>query len=192
MNDALIDRLGEYHLPWYQLRGRGATLVTSSDPGFILAANAGPWGNKPAEPTSEGYDSLNCVPVCAPKLSTGKIRTVQIIGYGTNAPDEGGVWELYGYRSRYSPAVRIGKGTALLGTMDVVTDPVTGAAITDGFYVDTWGITETYWGLNEITSIDDAGDACSILTFDARGFTYLYHKLSIGTQTSIGAAFSGY
>ena len=190
----LLTRLGDYSLPWYQLRGRGATLVAADDTPIALGTSTGNWANKPSVPSLDGWDTANCVPavsVNVPQTSAGKISTAQIIGYGTDAANETCNWILYAYRGLNSPAIRVATGVAILGAMDLVTEPVTGATIT-GFYVDTWGITTDYWG--QVTVKDDAADACSILTFDLRGFTFLYFEIDIPASTqvaSFGAAFSG-
>ncbi len=195
---ALLSRLDDYQLPWAQLRGRGATLVTADDTPLDIEAAKGNWANKPAEPINITGDylvpDLNCVPAVAvniAKVSAGKIKTAQIIGYGTDAEDEACAWILYAYRGLYSPAIRVAAGTAILGAMDCPTDPVADAAITAGFYVDTWGITSDYWG--EVAVKDDADDGCSILTFDLRGFLFVYMEMlpAAGTVASFGAAFSG-
>ncbi len=200
MPGPLILRLGDYSERWYQLRGRGATLVTADDTPLVLTTPGctTDWDNKPAEPVEpkvSGFDFLNCVPAVAVnigKMSSGKVSTVQIIGYGTNAADETCDWILYTYRSLYSPAIRVATGTAILGTNDCVKDPVTNTAITDGFYVDDWGVTTDYWG--SVVVKDTAQDGCSILTFDMRGFTFLYLEIDIPAASqvaSFGAAWSG-
>lgn len=193
----IITRLGDYQLGWYQLRGRGATLVTADDTALVPGAsgNTTDWDNKPAVPSALGYDSLNCVPAVSvniPQMTTGKITTVQIIGYGTNAANEECDWLLYAYKGIYSPAIRVATGTAILGTMDCPKDPVTNTAITAGFYVDTWGITTDYW--TSVAVKDDAQNGCSVLTFDLRGFLFLYLEIDIPAASqvaSFGAAFSG-
>ena len=195
MSNGLITRCGDYCLPWYQLRGRGATFVTADDTALALGTSKGDWANKPAEPSESGWSSPNCVPAVAvnvPKTCGGKISTVEIIAYGTDTANQSFAWTLYAYRSVYSPAIRIATGTAILGTMDVVTDPVTNAAVT-AFYVDTWGITSDYWG--QVAVKDDADNACSRLLLDFRGYQYLYLELptilSVDTAVSVAAAFSG-
>lgn len=193
MTAGMITRLGDYGLPWYQLRGRGETLVTADDTALAITTSKGDWDNMPSMPSSDGWASPNCVPAVAVNVaaaSGGKISTIQIIGYGTTTANQNCAWKLYAYRSKYSPAIRVAAGTAILGTMDLVKDPVTNTAIT-GFYVDTWGITSDYWG--QVAVKDDAGDACSVLTFDLRGYVYLYMEVlpTSGTCTSIGFAFSG-
>ncbi len=195
MSTGLITRTGDYQLGWYQLRGRGSTLVTTDDTVLNLGSSKGDWDNKPSEPSDSGWDSLNCVPTVAvnvPKMTGGKVSTIQIIGYGTNAADEECNWILYAYRGLYSPVVRVATGVAILGTMDCVKDPITNTAITNGFYVDTWGITTDHW--NEVALKDDADNTCSIMTFDLRGFLHLYMEIDIPAASqvaSIGFAFSG-
>ncbi len=194
--NAIITRLGDYSLIWYQLRGEGATLVTADDTDPInLDAVEGDWASKFAEPVrlEGGTGNYNCVPQVAvniPKTSGGKIRSIEIIGYGTTTANNDCDWKLYAYRAKESPVIRVAAGTAILGTMDTVTDPVTGADLT-GFYVDTWGTTSDYWG--SVSEKDDDDNACSRLTFDLRGYQYLYLEIkpTSGSATSFGAAFSG-
>lgn len=194
---ALITRLGDYSLPWMQLRGRADTLVTADDTPLNLSSDGGEWDNKPAEPEEPkdtSFTYLNCVPAVAVnigKLTTGKASYIEIIGYGTNAPAEACAWILYAYRGRYSPVIRVAEGTAILGTMDCVKDPVTNTAITAGFYTDTWGITSDYWGTVAIK--DNADNAASRMMIDFRGYQYLYMEMlpAAGTCASFGAAFSG-
>ena len=195
MGDSIITRLGEYSLPWYQLRGRGATLVTADDTALAIGTSKGDWDNRPPVATKVG-DDYNCVAACTvnvPLLSRGKIRNAEIIGFGTDAANETCAWILYAYRSLYSPARRVAAGTAILGAMDTVKDPVTNTALT-GFYVDTWGLTSDYWGTSVVQETDDAGDGLSVLAFPLRGYNYLYLEIkpTSGTCTSFGAAFSGY
>lgn len=193
MSSGLIQRLGDFNLGWYQLRGRGATFVTADDTPIALTTSTGDWDHKPDEPSTTGWSGLyNCVPACAvnvPAMCGGKISTLEIIGFGTDAANENCPWKLYAYRSKYSPAIRVAAGTAILGAMDVVKEPVSNAAIT-AFYVDTWGATD-YWG--QIAVKDDAADTCSRILLDFRGYQYLYLEISpnTGTCASFAAAFSG-
>ena len=115
---------------------------------------------------------------------------MQIIGYGTANANENCAWVLYAYRGLYSPAIRVAAGTAILGTMDTDEDPVSNTDLT-GFYVDTWGTTSNYWG--SVSEKDDAGNGCSVLQFDLRGYQFLYLEVlpTSGTCASFGAAFSG-
>lgn len=177
---------------WYQLRGNGATLVTADDTAILLATSTGDWANKPAVPAVTA-GAFNCVPAVAVDIeetTQGQIRTIEIIGYGTDTANQVCAWILYAYRREFSPACRVATGSAILGTMDVVTDPVTNAAVTN-FYVDTFGITTDYWGSCSVK--DDASNGCSRLTFDLRGYKYLYMEVTPTTSTcvSIGFAFSG-
>jgi len=193
---AVTKNLGlDWNKAWYQLRGHGATLVTADDVDpHGLASSEGDWANKPAAPAFNPVtQTWNCIPQCAvqiPEVSGGGIQTIEIIGYGTTADDQNCAWVLYAYRGQYSPAIRVAAGTAILSSMDVVTDPVTNAAIT-GFYVDTFGGTADYWGA--VAYKDDADNACSRMMFDIRGYQYLYMEVlpTSGTCTSIGFAFSG-
>ena len=193
MSNGLITRLGDYNSPWHQLRGAGATGVTADDTALALATSKGDWANKPALPSEATKGVFNCVAACAvnvPYMTAGKVSTVEIIAYGTDAANETCAWILYAYRSRYSPVIRVAAGTAILGTMDVVTDPVTNAAVT-AFYVETWGVTSDYWGTVAVK--DDADNSCSRLLFDFRGYQYLYLQIlpTSGTVASFAAAFSG-
>ncbi len=199
----VLARLGDYHSEWHQLRGRGGTLVTADDTPLDLAATGATndWDNKPAEPalfpqndSTDDTNVFNCVPAVAvnvPKMTGGRLRMVEIIGYGTNAADENCAWILYAYRGRYSPAIRIAAGTAILGTYPCSTDPVSNEAITTGFYVDTWGTTSDYW--DDVTELDNADNTCSRMIFDLRGYAYMYLELlpTSGTCASFGAAYSG-
>ena len=196
-------RVGDYSLMWNQLRGRGGTLVTVDDTplDIVGAGNTNEWGDKPSGPalfpvddSTDPNNVYNCVPTVAvnvPEMTGGRIRTVEIIGYGTNAADEACNWILYAYRSRYSPAIRVAAGAAILGTYPCSTDPVNNEAITDGFYVDTWGQTNDYWG--SVAYKDDADNTASRMLFDLRGYQFLYLELDVGAGlvASFGAAFSG-
>ena len=197
----LLTRLGDNHVAWNQLRGRGSTFVTADDTPLALGTSKGDWENKPTqatetEPAASGGSIkrlFDCVPSCSvnvPYMTAGKISTVEIIGYGTDAANETCAWILYAWRGLYSPAVRVAAGTAILGTMDVVKDPISNTTVT-AFYVDTWGGTSDYWG--SVAYKDDADNACSRLLFDARGYTYLNLELlpTSGTVASFAAAFSG-
>ncbi len=198
----LLTRLGDNHVAWNQLRGRGSTFVTADDADPIdLAGSEGDWENKPTQATelepaaSDGTTKrvFDCVPNCSvnvPYMTAGKLSTIQIIGYGTDAADEACAWVLYAWRGLYSPVIRVAAGTVLLGTMDVVKDPVSNTAVT-AFYVDTFGLTSDYWG--SVAVKDDADNACSSLLFDARGFIYLNLEIlpTSGTVTGFNAAFSG-
>ena len=193
---AIVTRLGEFSLPWRQLRGHGATLVTADDTALALGTSKGDWANRPASPGQDIDGNYICTAACSinvPEVTGGKIRTVEIIGFGTDTANQTCAWILYAYRSVYSPVRRVAAGTAILGAMDTVTDPVTGAALT-GFYVDTWGLTSDYWGTTIVGELDDAGDAMSVLSFPLRGYQYLYLEIkpTTGTCASFGAAFSGY
>ena len=195
MGAATLARLGDYSLPWYQLRGSGNTLVSSDDTPLALATAQGDWADKPAAPSQDADGNYVCTAACAvnvPQTCGGRIRTLEIIGYGTNAANETCDWILYAYRGPYSPVRRIATGTAILGTMDCPTDPVQNAAITDGYFVDTWGTTTDYW--ESVSEIDDAANGCSALVLDLRGYTYLYMEIDIPAANqvaSFGAAFSG-
>lgn len=192
----IVTRLGEYSLEWFQLRGKGATLVTTDDTALDLEAGKAGWDNKPALPTEEPKGVFDCVPARAvnvPYMSAGKIRTVQIIGYGTNLGNETCDWILYGYRGLNSPILRIADGTAILGDTDCVKDPVTNSAITAGFYVDTWGKSNDYW--TSVAELDGGDNTISTLSFALRGLQYLYMEIDIPSAlqvASFGAAFSGY
>lgn len=195
MSGALITRLGEYSLPYHQLRGKGATLVTADDTALDLTGGEAGWDDRPSLPSEEPKGVFNCVAACAvnvPHMSAGKIKTIHIIGYGTVAEDENCNWILYGYRSLNSPVIRIADGLAILGAADCVKDPVTNATISSGFYVDTWGTANDYW--SSISELDDTGDAVSVLSFALRGFQYLFMEMlpTSGTCTSFGAAFTGF
>lgn len=188
-------RLGDFALPWFQLRGRGATLVTANDTALDLTSEGGNWASKPVAPTWWPEDKVfNCVPAVAvnvPEVSGGRIRTVEIIAYGTSAANQSFVWTLYAYRSLYSPARRVATGTAILGTMDTDEDPVTNADLT-AFYVDTFGITRDSWG--SVSVKDDADNALSVLQFDLRGYQFLFWEIPsivADTAASVGVAFSG-
>ena len=192
----ILTRLGDNSLGWYQLRGKGVTLVTADDTQIALGTSKGDWDNKPAAPVETGDSPsrvFDCVPfcsVCVPYVSAGKISTIEIIGWGTDAANETCAWILYAYRGPYSPARRVAAGTAILGTMDVVKDPITNTAVT-AFYVDTWGVTSDYWG--SVAEKDDADNALSVLTFDLKGYQYLALEIlpTSGTCASFAAAFSG-
>ena len=193
--------LGDNRIAWNQLRGRGSTFVTADDTPLALGTSKGDWENKPTQatevqvPGSPGFKEIvfDCVPNCTvnvPHMTAGKLSTLQIIGWGTTAADQTCAWILYAWRGLYSPAVRVAAGTAILGTMDVVKDPVSNTAVT-AFYVDTFGLTSDYWG--SVAVKDDADNACSSLLFDARGFIYLNLEIlpTSGTVTGFNAAFSG-
>ncbi len=196
-------RVGDYALQWYQLRGRGGTLVTADDTplDIVGAGNTNEWDDKPSGPalfpqndSTDDANVFNCVPAVAVnihKASGGRISTIEILGYGTNAANESVAWKLYAYRGRYSPAIRVADGTAILGTYPCSTDPVNNAAITGGFYVDTWGIVNDYW--KTIAVKDDADNTASRMMFDPRGYQYFYLELlpTSGTTASFGSAFSG-
>ena len=175
---------------WYQLRGQGATLVTTNDTTLDLTAEGGNWASKPAVPAiSSG--AYNCTPAVAVDVETmtqGQVRTVEIIGYGTDANNETCTWTLYAYRREFSPACRVAAGVAIIGTMDTDEDPVTNADLT-AWYVDTWGVTRDSWGTVSVK--DDADNACSRLVFDLRGYKFLYLECTLTTMASFGAAFSG-
>ena len=187
--------MGEYSLPFFQLRGYGSTLVTANDIDPInLDANEGNWDSKPSEASEISRGVFNCVANCSvnvARMSAGKIRTIEIIGYGTNDANEDCAWKLYAWRGLYSPVKRVAAGTAILSTMDVVKDPVRNEAITAGYYVDTWGISD-YWSTASVT--DNADNALSVLTFDLRGYTWLSLEIlpTSGTCASFAAAFSGF
>ena len=197
MGNALTTRLGEYQLPWLQLRGYGSAFVTADDTVIDIAGAAGDWDSMPTVAPEIIRGVFDCTATCVinvPYTSAGKIRTVEIVGYGTTAALQDCDWVLWAWRGRYSPAKRVAAGTAILGTMDVVKDPVTNTAIT-AFYVDTWGKTATYWGAaSTVAETDDASNALSVLTFDLRGYQYLHLSIkpSSGTCASFAAAFSGY
>ena len=185
-------RTEDVFLGWKQLRGQGATLVTADDTALALGTSTGNWANKPAVPafTSGAYVCTPAVAVDIEDMTQGQIRTIEIIGYGTDTANQVCAWILYAYRREFSPACRVATGSAILGTMDVVTDPVTNAALT-AFYVDTFGITTDYWG--SVSVKDNADNSCSRLVFDLRGYKYLYMEVTPATSTcvSIGFAFSG-
>ena len=177
----IVTRLGEFSLPWYELR---ASTATTADEALALGTNEAAWASKPT------------TAVNVPEVTGGKVRTVEIIGWGTDTANYDFEWHLYAYRSLYSPAVRVATGKAILGAADVVTSPVDGSTVTSGFYVDTWGKTTDYWDTG-VTEQDDAGDSVSILRFDLRGYQYIFFGLDLdggaGTQVVTAAlAFSGY
>ncbi len=200
---APLTLLGDNRIAWNQLRGRGSTFVTADDTPLALATSKGDWENKPTQatevevPGSPGYREIvfDCVPSCTvnvPHMTAGKLSTVEIIGWGSTTADQTCAWILYAWRGLYSPAVRIAAGTAILGTMDVVKDPVSNTAVT-AFYIDTFGIgaSSNYWG--SVAVKDDADNACSRLIFDFRGYIYLNMEVlpTSGTCTGISFAFSG-
>ena len=203
MPGTVLARIGDYNSEWHQLRGRGSTLVTADDTVLDLVATGATneWDNKPSGPvlfpntdTTDDANVYNCVPAVAvnvPQMTGGRLRMVEIIGYGTDAADETCDWILYAYRGKYSPVIRIADGTAILGTFPCSIDPVNNEAVTAGFYVDTWGIGNDYW--NEIIAVDSADNACSRLIFDLRGYQYLYLEIELGTGhvASFGAAYAG-
>jgi hypothetical protein len=82
----------------------------------------------------------------------------------------------------------------LLGTMDCLFHPVSGAGIT-GFWADTIAVTDRW--MSPVTVTDSGNNGRAILTYDAKG--YRYHQIRIfqagagGTEAGrIGAVISAF
>ena len=168
--------LNTARVPWVTLRG-----AVTSDDTFLTAFGYTDW------PTTNTI-----------KLSTAPLQDASglVVGmYGTNAENENANYEIYGRAMTNGPIQLLLKGVVTLGSQACAVDPVTGGAITAGFWADT--ITVTGGIMEEVVEILDAGnDRICEVVFDQMHIEDMACYFTISdagsASTAMYAAITGY
>jgi len=161
-------------IPWRALR----TDVAADDTP-IAAFGYTSW------PTSNTINGLHNDPTLKDANSLG------IIAYGTDAEDEAiTYYKLYGRAKQNGPIILLLTGVMTLGAQACPVNPITGAAVTAGFWVDTITVTG---GLLEGRQdvLDSTGDMIAMLKWDNLFFDDLYLEIDMNTMATFSAILIG-
>lgn len=158
-----------------ELKLRGTLLAASADSALGLTTAAGSYtkhANAIELPPGHSY--------------------VELFFWGTDAANEAGVVNLYGWSGGGSnpPTYFLGDWTITLGSQLATVLPW-GEALTGGLYVDTIAVLNAdYWGC---VIRDSAVNHVARLAFDTRGLKHLYAAfVTFTTTASMGAGYRVY
>ena len=163
-------------VPWVSLRG-----AVVADDTFLTSFKYTDW------------PSSNTLKLNEPPLHDTNGLIVAM--HGSNAANENAKYEMYGRTRQNGPVQLLLAGVATLGTQNCTINPITGATITLGEWVDTITVTGGILsGLVEI--LDSAVNRICMLKFDQLHIEELAVKFTItdaGTaSTSMYAIITGY
>lgn len=166
-------------VPWYALRARVAT-----DDAALAAAGYSDW-------PSSGVLSM------APSGANEKLAecdVLQIAFYGTDADNEDSAYSLFGRKKMNGPILHLATGVVTLGGMACAVDPITGVAITNGFFADTITITSGVLAVYDPVIVNNA-DHVAMLQFPKMGLEDIHVRFDLDggstASASMGAIISG-
>lgn len=135
------------------------------------------------------------------KLNDGELadaNAVLVAFYGTDADNEVlTAYKIYGRTRKNGPIILVATGGVVLGGQACVVDPITGVAITNGFWGDIITVTGGILTSDGTTLVgkpvlDSGANRIALLKFDKMGFEELYLEMDIGTAASIAAIITGH
>jgi len=122
-------------------------------------------------------------------------KAVAIAFWGTDAADEAVTAILWGRMRTNGPIIKLWAGAVTLGTLKVITDPITKAAVhaTEALWADTITLTANVEGLADaVIRNESVGNDIAFLFINLYGIVDLYMEITtINTATTINAIICG-